>query len=218
MPSTLRPPRAPRTLVVAWLLLAGALGCASTGAGVAPRVPRTGLKAADFYPLAEGWKWAYDLEKDGQKILAVYAVVEHTPDSATVRTGEEHLDYAIAPDGIAQRDTLGVGDYILKDPIKKDATWPVAGGTAKVLSTTEEITTEAGHFYDCAVVETTRADPLRVVRTTFAPDVGAVAIEVQVQDAGKMIVTTRARLRSVTRPGEDPFGMAKPKATPSPTP
>ena len=175
-------------------------------------MPRTGLKAADFYPLAEGWKWAYDLDKDGQKILAVYAVVNRTMDLATVRTGEETLDYAIAPDGIAQRDTLGVGDYILKDPIQKDATWPVAGGTAKVVSTTEEVTGDAGHFYDCAVIEVTRADPPRVVRTTFAPDIGPVAIEVQVQDAGKMIVTTRARLRSVTRPGEDPFGLAKPKA------
>jgi hypothetical protein len=200
------------TRVVALALSLVTTACASTGSGPAPHVPRTGLKAADFYPLAEGWKWAYDLEKDGQKILAVYAVVERTSDRATVRTGEESLDYAIAPDGIAQRDTLGVGDYILKDPIQKDATWPVASGTAKVLSTTEELTGDAGHFYDCAVVEVTRADPPRVVRTTFAPDIGPVAIEVQIQDAGKMIVTTRARLRSVTRPGEDPFGLAKPKA------
>jgi hypothetical protein len=207
-----------RTLGVALALRIGALtalvatGCASTGAGQAPHVPRTGLKAGDFYPLTEGWKWAYDLDKDGQKILAVYSVVDRMPDVATVRTGEENLTYTIAADGIAQRDSLSVGDYILKDPITKDATWPVAGGTAKVLSTTEELTTDAGHFYDCAVIEVTRTDPPRVVRTTFAPDGGPVAIEVQVQDAGKMIVTTRARLRSVTRPGEDPFGLAKPKA------
>jgi hypothetical protein len=201
-----------RTLAVALALSIAATGCASTGSGVAPHVPRTGLTAVDFYPLTEGWKWAYDLDKDGQKILAVYSVVERMPDLATVRTGEENLTYTIAADGIAQRDTLSVGDYILKDPITKGATWPVAGGTAKVLTTTEEVTSEAGHFYDCAVIEVTRVDPPRVVRTTFAPDIGPVAIEVQVQDAGKMIVTTRARLRSVTRPGEDPFGLAQPKA------
>jgi hypothetical protein len=201
-----------RTRVVALALSIAATGCASTGSGGVPHVPRTGLKAADFYPLAEGWKWAYDLDKDGQKILAVYSVVERMPDLATVRTGEENLTYTIAADGIAQRDTLSVGDYILKDPITKDASWPVSGGTAKVLSTTEEVTTEAGHFYDCAVIEVTRVDPPRVVRTTFAPDIGPVSIEVRVQDAGKMIVTTRARLRSVTRPGEDPFGLAQPKA------
>ncbi len=201
-----------RTLVVALVLSIAATGCASTGSGVVPHVPRTGLKSADFYPLAEGWKWAYDLDKDGQKILAVYSVVERMPDLATIRTGEENLTYTLAADGIAQRDTLSVGDYILKDPIVKGATWAVAGGTAKVVSTTEEVTSDAGHFYDCAVIEVTRSDPRRVVRTTFAPDVGPVAIDVQVEDAGKMIVTTRARLRSVTRPNEDPFGLAKPKA------
>jgi hypothetical protein len=204
-----------RPLTVVSVLLSVALGCASTGTGGAKHVPRTGLKAADFYPLAEGWKWAYDLEKDGQKILAVYAVVEKLPDSATVATGEELLQYAITPEGVAQRDTIGVGDYILKNPIVKDATWPVSGGTAKVVSTTEEVTTDAGHFYDCAIVSTTRTEPLREVRTTFAPDVGPVEIEVRVQDAGAMVVTTRARLRSVTRPGEDPFGLAKPTAKPS---
>ena len=198
-------------IVVTLALLGGVLSCATAGSGIAPHVPRTGLKAANFYPLAEGWKWAYDLEKDGQKILAVYAVSESAPDRATIVTGIEHLDYAITPDGIAQRDSLAVGDYVLKDPIKKGATWPVAGGTAKVISTTEEVTNDAGHFYDCTIVEVTRTDPARVVRTTFAPDIGAVAIEVLVEDAGKMIVTTRARLRSVTRPGEDPFGMAKAK-------
>ena len=200
-----------RTLAVACALWAFTLGCATSGSGAAQHVARTGLKAADYYPLAEGWKWAYDLEKDGQKILAVYSVVERLPDGATIATGEELLPYAITPEGIAQRDTLGVGDFVLKDPITKDATWPVAGGTAKVLSTTEEVTTDAGHFYDCAIVVTTRTEPLREVRTTFAPDVGPVEIEVRVQDAGKMIVATRARLRSVTRPGEDPFGLAKPK-------
>ncbi|HVZ74581.1 MAG TPA: hypothetical protein VHJ20_19500 [Polyangia bacterium] len=198
--------------LVAAVLAHAAGGCATSGSGSAAHVPRTGLKAADYYPLAEGWKWAYDLEKDGQKILAVYAVVDALPDRATIMTGEEKLDYAISPDGIAQLETIGAGDFILKNPIAKDATWTVAGGSAKIVSTTDEITTDAGHFYDCAVVEVTRVDPKRVVRTTFAPDVGPVAIEVQVEDAGKMIVTTRAKLRSITRPGEDPFGMPKPKA------
>jgi hypothetical protein len=188
-----------------------AVGCASTVPTAVTHVPRTGLKAADFYPLTEGWKWAYDLEKDGQKILAVYAVVERTPDGATISTGEERLDYAITPEGIAQRDTLAVGDYVLKDPIVKDATWTVAEGTAKVVSTTEELTIDAGHFYDCAVVEVTRTDPPRVARTTFAPDIGPVAIDLSVDSGGKMVVTTRARLRSVTRPGEDPFGLKKGK-------
>jgi hypothetical protein len=39
--------------------------------------------------------------------------------------------------------------------------------------------------------------------------VGPVSIEVQVQENGKFVVTTRALLRSVTKPGDDPFGLGK---------
>jgi hypothetical protein len=189
-----------------------AAGCATGGSGEAKHVARTGLHAADYYPLAEGWKWAYDLEKDGDKILAVYSVLERTPTQAVVMAGMERLSYAITADGIAQAESEGIGDYVLKDPMKVGATWTVAGGTAKVISTTEEVTVEAGHFFDCAIVEVTRSDPARIARTTFAPDIGPVALEFQVQqEGGKFVVSTRARLRSVTKPGEDLFGTTKPR-------
>jgi hypothetical protein len=186
-------------------VLVAAAGCATSGTGV-KRVPRTGLKAADYYPLAEGWKWAYDLEQDGEKILAIYAVTESRPEGATITTGPEQLHYAVTPDGIAQSDASGVGDFVLKNPLTKGATWPVASGTATVISTTEEITLDAGQFYDCTLVEVVRADPPRIVRTLFAPDIGPVTIEFQVQEGGKYVTKTRARLRSVTKPGEDLFG------------
>jgi hypothetical protein len=195
-------------LALAFALVVGA-SCATSGEAPIKHVPRTGLVAADYYPLAEGWKWAYDLEKDGDKMLAVYAVTERNADGATIQAGTERLDYAVTPEGIAQSDSGGVGDYVLKNPLTKGATWPVAGGTALVVSTTEEVTVDAGHFYDCAVVEVTRTDPPRLARTTFAPDVGPIAIELQVQEGGKYVVKTRARLRSVTKPGDDPFGMTK---------
>ncbi|HEY2728875.1 MAG TPA: hypothetical protein VGK52_02980, partial [Polyangia bacterium] len=98
-------------------LLLGVFGCATTDTGAAAHVPRTGLTAADYYPLAEGWKWAYDLEKDGQKILAVYAVTERTPEGATIQAGPERIDYAVSSEGIAQADASGIGDYVLKNPL-----------------------------------------------------------------------------------------------------
>ncbi|HTB57011.1 MAG TPA: hypothetical protein VLC06_04015, partial [Polyangia bacterium] len=58
------------------------------------------------------------------------------------------------------------------------------------------------HFLGCIVIEVTRTDPVRVTRTTFAPDLGPVMLEMQVQDGAKFTTTTRARLRAVTRPGE----------------
>jgi len=206
--------RVPLVRLAVGALAVGALavatgGCATTSTAAAPHVPRTGLKAADYYPLGEGWKWAYDLEKDGEKILATYAVIEQTPEGSTILAGMERLNYATTPEGIAQADESGIGDYVLKNPITKGATWPVAGGTAQIVSTTEELTVEAGHFYDCAIVEVTRTDPPRISRTTFAPDIGPVALEYQVQEGGKYVVTTRARLRSVTKPGDDPFGTSR---------
>jgi hypothetical protein len=189
------------------LVLSLGASCATTDAGV-KHVPRTGLQAADYYPVAQGWKWAYDLERDGEKMLAIYSVIERTGDGATIATGDERLTYAVTPQGLAKMDAKGVGDFVLKNPIAKDATWAVEGGTARVVSTTDEVTVDAGHFYDCAVVEVTRTDPPRVARTIFAPDVGPVVIEVQVQQAGKYVVATRARLRSATKPGEDPFAAA----------
>jgi hypothetical protein len=195
-----------RAVVLALVSLAAlAAGCA-TSSGATKHVPRTGLKAADYYPMAEGWKWAYDLEKDGEKILLIYAVTESSPEGATIMMGSERLSYAATPDGIAQADASGVGDFVLKNPLSKGATWPVAGGTATVISTDEEVTVDAGHFYDCALIEVVRADPPRITRTTFAPDIGPVTLEQQVQQpGGKYAVSTKARLRSVTKPGEDLF-------------
>ena len=181
-----------------------AASCATNDAAL-KHVPRTRLQAADYYPLAAGWKWAYDLEKDGQKILGIYSVVERTSEGATIAAGTERLTYAIKPEGLAQMDANGVGDFVLKNPLVKDATWPVSGGTARVVSTTEEVTVDAGHFYDCAVVEVARTDPPRIARTIFAPDVGPIVIEVQVEQNGRYVVATRARLRSSTKPGDDPF-------------
>lgn len=186
-------------------MLAAGAGCATGGAGEVKHVPRTGLKAADYYPLTVGWKWAYDLEKDGDKILAVYSVLERAPTEALVMAGTERLTYAVTPEGIAQSESAGVGDYVLKNPVTAGASWPVADGNAKVISTTEEVTVDAGHFYDCVVVEVTRTDPVRIARTTFAPDIGPVLLEYQVQDGPRFVVTARARLRSVTKPGEDLF-------------
>jgi hypothetical protein len=193
-----------RSLTIA--LCGLAIGCATSGSSGGGAGAHANLTAVDYYPLAAGWKWAYDLDKDGQRILAVYSVLERIGDTAIVQAGEERLAYAITPDGIAQRDGGAVGDYVIRNPLVAGAIWQVAGGSAKVVSTTQDTTVAAGRFTDCVVVEVTRSDPTRIARTTFAPQVGPVALEFQVQDeGGRFVTTTRASLRSVTKPGEDLF-------------
>jgi hypothetical protein len=183
-----------------------AAGCATAAATTSGDGARRSYTAADYYPLAVGWKWGYDVEHEGQSILATYAVLERIGDTAVVQAGDDRLTYAVTPQGIAQRDGGEIGDYFIKDPVAVGSGWAVASGTAKVVSTSQEVTMPAGHFTNCLVVEVTRTDPMRIVRTTYAPEVGFVAMELQVQQGDRFVTTTRATLRSVTRPGEDPFG------------
>jgi len=91
-------------------------------------------QAAAYFPLATGWKWAYEIEKGGEKILATYAVVEQMGDTVIVQAGEERTGYAILPEGIARREGLSPGDFILKTPIRAGATWPLGSGTASVIA------------------------------------------------------------------------------------
>jgi hypothetical protein len=183
------------------------VGCATTGGTSNDIKPRSNLTAADFYPLQPGWKWAYDVEKDGMNILATYAVLERNGDTAVVQTGDERLTYAVTPEGIAQKDGGMLGDFVIKNPVQVGAEWAVEGGRAHVVSVTADFKLDSGeHYLGCLVVEVTRTDPVRVTRTTFAPDLGPVLLEMQVQSgpgpgqAQQLTTLTRARLRAVTCP------------------
>jgi hypothetical protein len=185
-------------------LLAFFAGACASGGSPGASAPRKNLTAADYYPLASGWKWAYDVEKDGMNILATYVVLERNGDVAAVQAGDERLTYAVTAEGVAQKDDGAVGDYVIKNPLTLGAEWPVSGGRAKIVAIDQQITVEpAGTFGGCVVVEVTRTDPMRIARTTYAPDIGPVALELQVQDGQRFVTNTRARLRAVTKPGED---------------
>ena len=192
-----------RSLVAVVVVGYVVMGCATEGGAPNDIKPRANLTAADFYPLAPGWKWAYDVEKEGVNILATYVVLEHSGDTAIVQAGDERLAYAVTASGVAQKDGDRIGDYVIKSPLEVGAEWPVDGGRARIASVTSDFKLDSGeHYLGCVVVEVTRTDPVRVTRTTFAPDLGPVMLEMQVQDGAKFTTITRARLRAVTRPGD----------------
>lgn len=202
--------RAAWGLLVAAACIAAALGhggCATTSNSGGPAALPASTAALDYYPLNIGWKWSYEVERDGEKILAFYSVLERTPNGAIVQAGEERLFYIVTADGIARKEGEVVTDFIIKSPVATGNSWPVAGGTAAVRAVGQEVTLDSGKFTNCAVVEETRNDPTRIVRTTFAPGVGPVVVEVSVQEGGKFVTTTRATLRGVTKPGQDPLAM-----------
>ena len=199
--------RRTQSAVLAFALLGVVVGpsCATTSAPSPTGAPDKARVAADFYPLEPGWKWAYDLEKEGQHMLAVYSVLERTPDTAIVQAGDERLSYDVSAKGVAQKDGVIVGDYVLKNPIVAGTEWSVVAGKARIASVEQKVSLPSGDYEHCLVVETLRTDPTRVSRTTFAPGVGPIAIEVQVQSQGRFVTTLRASLRGTTKPGQDPL-------------
>jgi hypothetical protein len=200
-PDVAMTPRSRLLFSITASLVVGA--CATTGGGSDVIRPRAGITAADYYPLADGWKWAFDVEQDGTNILATYVVVERKEAVAVIQAGNERLTYVVTPDGIAQFDGNAIGDYVIKNPIRQGAEWPVAGGRARISSVDETLNIESvGRYAGCVTVEVTRTDPARVTRTVFAPDLGPVALEMQVQEGAKFVTTTRAHLRAVTKPGD----------------
>ncbi len=194
-----------RAAAAAVAAIAAASGCAGANPVVPPPLPATPAEAAALYPLELGFRWAYDIEKGGERILAVYEVVERSGDTAQVQAGDQRLAYKTDAQGIARFDGGEIGDYVLRNPIELGAQWSLGDGKAKVVAVGEELTLDAGKFSGCATVEESRTDPVRLVRTTFAPGVGPVRLEVQLADDGKLITMTHATLRGVTKPGEDPL-------------
>jgi len=186
------------------LAAAGLAGCATT----APAAARfaTGNEALDYYPLLLKWGWAFEIERDGNKILAPYAVVGRTADLAVVKNVNDSISYAILPDGIARQEGAALGDFLLRVPVRKGATWPVQSGEAKVVETGASVTLPSGTYRDCAVVEEIRRAPDRVTRTTYCRGTGPVEIEMQVFDPSAKSYQTiaHARLLSVTRPEAEP--------------
>ena len=104
----------------------GALGCGTNPAPQAAQASRS-LAAEDYYPLSPGWKWAYDLEREGDRVLAVYSVLERTSEKVVVQAGDDRLTYAVTAAGIAQHDAGSAGDFLLKNPPALGAEWPVFG-------------------------------------------------------------------------------------------
>ncbi len=188
-------------LVVVVLFALATSGCATSKSSAAAATS-TGNAALDYYPLLPGWGWAYDVERDGQKVLALYTVAESRGNVAVIKNGDARIDYLVQPDGIARREGGLPGDYLLRLPLFVGATWPVSGGHATVAEVGRVVTLPSGLYRDCAVVEETREQPNRVTRTTYCKGVGPIAIEMRVYNPMKLDFETmvRATLLSVTRP------------------
>jgi hypothetical protein len=199
--------RAPAQALILAMFL-GALvspGCATSKAAVGA-AGAASEAALDYYPLLPGWGWAYEIEREGTKVLALYSVIERSADLAVVKNVDDRIEYAIRPEGIARRNGMLQEDYVLKNPVRVGTAWAVAGGDAKMVAAGQTVTLPSGTYRDCVVVEESRHNPDRVTRTTYSRGTGPIEIEMSVFNPTKMTfeVAVQARILSVTRPEDAP--------------
>jgi hypothetical protein len=174
------------------VLAVAAVGCAGGASQVRPTAPD--LSPASLYPLGTGYAWSYDVETEGSPpVLAVARVARFDSGVASVVTGpESEQRYAVSDAGIQR---VGQPGFLLKAPIAVGATWDSGADThARVATITESVTTDAGTFASCVVVEEQNAASGQSVKTTYCPGVGPTLVVSQMDVRGHLLTVT-ARLR-----------------------
>lgn len=200
------------------LFSAGLAACSAASGGdvVRPRLSIAGASAADYFPLASGWTWTYEVSQAGTKARTRYAVLERSGDGAVVQEGDERVAYVLTPEGIAEKVGDRLGDYVIKNPVRDGAEWPVEGGHARILAMKGVCTSPlVGRYEGCVLVAVMRADPKRVTQTSFAPYLGRVQIAIDAHDGEQFVPIARAQLVAFTRPGDE-TAPARPVPAPGP--
>ncbi|MBX7101126.1 MAG: hypothetical protein K1X89_25640 [Myxococcaceae bacterium] len=198
-----------RPLALALLLS----GCATTqsggSTGAAPAVTRA---AKDYYPLAVGNRWRYDVKILGAT-QALDVALTKTDQGAFVDSMGNRL----------QADAYGVRDerrYLLREPIAAGTSWTNVVSVSSVeryqiLSVGETCEVAAGRFEDCVAVESrNRESESRelVARFTFARGIGLIRVATELRDGQKQIPQSNLELVAygLQGPGGSRFGGSLP--------
>jgi hypothetical protein len=192
-------------VVLVTALAAASAGCAMFGGGK-PASEWKPLEPAAYYPLAVGNSWTYSANVLGNHSETTVSIVKQ--------------DFGWFVDdhkGRFKVDAYGLRDekrYLIRSPLAEGKTWTSVVSVqsvehAKILSTDESVTVLAGVFDHCLTVETTnRQDETKTLvnRTTFAPNVGIVKIQVALDAEGKLVPQTDVELTAYQ---VQPPGVAK---------
>jgi hypothetical protein len=141
-----------------------------------------------------GYAWSYDVDAgDGAPVLAIARVVGFEAGVAVVVTGAgSEQRYAVGAEGIRR---VGQDGFLLKAPIAAGASWQAAPGvSARIASLSERVTSEAGTFERCVLVEEQNSESGQHVRTTYCPGVGPALVISEMEVRGQKLRVT-ARLR-----------------------
>ena len=151
-------------------------GCHSPKGASSPVVgARVHARPGDYFPLAEGTSWSYDVrdQQTGETSLLVNRVLRREGARAVFFEGADPLSYQDDGDKIIR---LPSGATVLMAPIKAGTSWEVPGGTARIVAIDAVADGVHDRFAPCVAVE--ELTPETRVVTTYAVDIGPVKVEV----------------------------------------
>ena len=146
-----------------------------------------GTPARDFYPLAVGNTWNYQVQLLGEKQEIEVKLLKE--DNGVFEDSNHNQLFA---------DAFGVRDqkrYLLRDPVQQGTEWSNVVSVSsvehyKIVSAGVACDSPAGQFQGCAVVESSnRIEEGKVLinELTFAPKVGLIRISTLLENNGNKL-------------------------------
>lgn len=178
--------RSDRRALAALLGVVALLLSACAGSSVPKRAPAD-LSPGSLYPLRAQAAWSYDVDSgDGETVLAVARVTRSEGSLVEVTLGSgAPISYVRDGSGIARAGGKG---HLLRAPIAKGATWPSGEGTtAEVKALQVTLTTTAGTFADCVIVQEDNTQSGQRITTTYCPGVGPAEVVSEMQVRGQSL-------------------------------
>ncbi len=184
-------------LCCGWLLAA----CATSSGAVKEEGKGGGADASEYYPMAPGTAWTYEVKLLGNVQEQEVSLVKRGDDGfVQASTGEELL-----------ADSYGVRDrkrYLLRNPLVAGTKWTNVVSVSSVehyeiVAVDQPCEAPAGTWEKCVIVESrNRVDPKHtlVMETTFAPGVGIVKLSTVLEKDGEQIPQTSLTLLKFARP------------------
>lgn len=181
------------------LLSALALGACTTTTTNTPKIAKPTVSADQFYPLAVGATWSYEVKLLGET---------RTIDVTTLRKNAEgYVEDSTGAQFLA--DAYGVRDqkrYLLRNPIETGTKWSNVVSVSSVenyeiVATQQPCDAPAGRWEGCVVVESrnrVEEGTVLVNEMTFAPGVGIIRLTTVLESNGKQIPQSSLALLKFT--------------------
>ena len=180
------------------------LSCVLAACASAPDAKKpveTGPIAGEFYPLAVGTTWSYEVNLLGEKRTIDVKIERQSPDGFVVDSTGAQLSV----------DSYGVRDqkrYLLRNPIVAGTKWTNVVSVSSVehyeiIAADQPCDAPGGTWRGCVVVESrnkVEEGKVLVNEMTFAPGVGIVRLTTVLEAGGKKIPQSTLALLSFKRP------------------